>query len=300
MLHLSKHCTAASHELVVKGIDDVGVRTQDRGRSDRFLVVLVSVAHTDVFGRPVYGLQRFELTDFDRPERPFFVLGKLLFIVLKVFSKTFNLLQLLFRINYLEFRFIVWARTVTFFSLLCHSFFPEVILLYFEISVVKNDHRFVIFAVLIVLVIFPQLKVDLFNIEIKFFVWNFLFVSFGNFLHVITFVRIVEKCAEFVLVAFAPTIAESALVLIWMVQSFNSRVAFAARKSERAHFPAVLLVAQIITIFRWVFEDLWGSPKVAHMVGVNAAFRVMRILVIWAPTRLILKHEKGETFQLLE
>ena len=48
------------------------------------------------------------------------------------------------------------------------------------------------------------------------------------------------------------------------------------------------------TIFREIFEDFWRPSKVSSMVRIYTTLAIARVLLIGAPTGLILKHIEGE------
>ena len=53
-----------------------------------------------------------------------------------------------------------------------------------------------------------------------------------------------------------------------------------------------------LAIFRCVSKYIRGSSEVSRMMCINAALRVMRVLFVWTPRRLVLEHVEGEWVHL--
>ena len=96
-------------------------------------------------------------------------------------------------------------------------------------------------------------------------------------------------------------VAVDPFVLVWVVQTLDCRVALVAEKSVGALLPAILrvlaLVRQRLAILWRVLEDLGRASEVPHVVGVDAAFRVMRVFPVWTPARLVSEHVECKHFE---
>ena len=153
-----------------------------------------------------------------------------------------------------------------------------------------------------ILVVIYNLLVDKMLVNVVFLVLDRFPVTLAHFDRVVSLLVIVVKRTDLGLVASASVTIYS-LVFVGMVESLHSRVTLAAENPVRTHLPARiggLLVAQILAIFWRVLKDFRWSSEVTHMVCVNAALGVMRILAIWAPSRLIFEHIEREHLHGLE
>ena len=76
-------------------------------------------------------------------------------------------------------------------------------------------------------------------------------------------------------------------------------MAFVAEQAFGAHLPAKLrvIVAHELAVFRCILKDLWWSSEVSHVMSVDATFRIVRLLPIWAPARLVSEHVKSKCLQ---
>lgn len=96
------------------------------------------------------------------------------------------------------------------------------------------------------------------------------------------------KRADHKLVA-AEFVTVDALVLVRVVQSLHCCVALVALQALRAGIPASAL-NKSFAVFCRVLEDFNWPSKVTHVVGINAAFAVVRIFLGWTPTGLVVEH----------
>ncbi len=104
----------------------------------------------------------------------------------------------------------------------------------------------------------------------------------------------VEERADLRLVA-AGAVAVDALVLVGVVQPLHCGVALVAEQALGAHLPA-LVRAHDLAVLRRVLKDLRRPAEVPHVVGVEAGLRVMGLLPVRAPARLVPKHVESESF----
>jgi hypothetical protein len=102
-------------------------------------------------------------------------------------------------------------------------------------------------------------------------------------------------------------ITKDAFVLVGVIEPLDSGVAFVTFKSPLAFVPSIpKLFIRILpnplnesfTVLREIFKDVWRSPEVSSVMSIDAAFRVMRVLLIWTPTGFVFKHIEGESFYL--
>ena len=91
---------------------------------------------------------------------------------------------------------------------------------------------------------------------------------------------------EFVAAQF---VALDALVLVRMIKSLHGRMALVALQALRTGMPASAL-HKSVTVLSCILEDFGWPPEVAHMMCIDAALTVMRILFGWTPTRLVVEH----------
>jgi len=90
---------------------------------------------------------------------------------------------------------------------------------------------------------------------------------------------------DFLLVA-SVTVTVLPLILIGMIQFFDRRVALLAEEAVRAEFPGELLTFYLLhtfAVFCGILEDLRRPSEVAHVMSVDAALRVVRVLPLWTP-----------------
>lgn len=78
-----------------------------------------------------------------------------------------------------------------------------------------------------------------------------------------------------------------------MVEPLHCCVALGAFETFRALIPADAL-GENFTVLRGVFEYLWRSAEVSHMVRIDAALTVVAVLLGWAPGRLVHEHIEDE------
>ena len=89
-------------------------------------------------------------------------------------------------------------------------------------------------------------------------------------------------------------ITSDPLVLLRMVKPLDHSVALPALQTLRTRVPP-MTVLQHVAVLRRIAEEHGRSPKVSHVVGVDAAFRIVAVFLGRAPARLIVEHEKGVT-----
>lgn len=152
------------------------------------------------------------------------------------------------------------------------------------------------------MIVVDDLLVDKVLVNVVFLVVHGFPVVLTHFDRVVSLLVIVVEGADLRFVA-STSIAVDSLVLVGMVKSLHSCVTLVAENPIRAHFPAricCLLVAQVFTVLWQVLEDFGWSSEVTHVMSVNAALRVVRILAVWAPGCLVFEHVEREYFHGLE
>ena len=99
-----------------------------------------------------------------------------------------------------------------------------------------------------------------------------------------------EKGTDVHLVA-ASAIALDSLILLWMVQALNCGVTLATFDSTRAVLPTEAILEGLAVLGR-VFEQVGWPSEVSRVVRVDARFRIVAVLFIWAPASLVEEHEE--------
>jgi hypothetical protein len=84
-----------------------------------------------------------------------------------------------------------------------------------------------------------------------------------------------------------------------MVQALDHRVTLVALESFRAGVPAHVIL-QSFTVLGIVFEHHGRASEITHVMGVHAAFRVVRIFLCRAPTRLVVEHKERVSVLILK
>ena len=100
--------------------------------------------------------------------------------------------------------------------------------------------------------------------------------------------RRMEERTNFRLVA-AKLVAGDAFVFVRVIKPFHSGVAFVALEAFRTLVPTHSL-GQDAAVLRSVLEYFRRSPKIAHVVRVNAGFAIVTVFFGWAPGCLIHEH----------
>lgn len=83
-----------------------------------------------------------------------------------------------------------------------------------------------------------------------------------------------------------------------MVQSLDRSVTLVAKDTFGAHFPALL--RGVLTVLCLIFEYLGWPSEIAHVMGINTTFRVVRLPPVWAPARFIFEHVESENLHGLK
>ena len=87
-----------------------------------------------------------------------------------------------------------------------------------------------------------------------------------------------------------------------MIQFFDRRVAIFTEEAVRAEFPGELLTFYLLhtfAVFCGILEDLRRPSEVAHVMSVDAALRVVRVLPLRTPACLVPIHVKSECIHCL-
>lgn len=157
-------------------------------------------------------------------------------------------------------------------------------------------------VILRILIIVNDLLIDKLLVNVVFFVLYGFPVVLTHFDRVVSLLVIVIESADLGFVASA-SITVYSLVLVGMVESLYSCVTLVAENPIRTHFPAricSLLVAQVFTVLCRVLEDFRWSSEVTHVMSVDTALRVVRILAVRTPGCLVFEHVECEYFHSLE
>jgi hypothetical protein len=121
---------------------------------------------------------------------------------------------------------------------------------------------------------------------------NRLSVVFAQLVRQVFFFGRVEKGAYLRLVT-PQLVAADAFILIGVVQTFNRSVALVAFEALRALVPANSFL-KYLAVFGRILKYLGWTAEVAHVVRVDAALTVVRILFGWTPSCFVHKHVKYE------
>ena len=124
-------------------------------------------------------------------------------------------------------------------------------------------------------------------VDIILFVLDLFSIILANFLRMVTFLLRVKKCTNFTLVA-SGAITINSLILVRVVKAFHCSVTLIAKKSLRALLPAriasLVLTLHVLAVFGHILENFRWSPKVSHMMRIDATFGIVGIFLVWAPT----------------
>lgn len=108
---------------------------------------------------------------------------------------------------------------------------------------------------------------------------------------------LMEERANVELIA-SGSVTRNPLVLVRMVKPLDGGVALITHKSLLALVPSNSL-NQSWAIFRKVVDHVWQSSEISRVVGIDATFRIVRILLSRAPAGLVIKHLEGIRLELL-
>ena len=117
-----------------------------------------------------------------------------------------------------------------------------------------------------------------------------LAVVFAEFDGLVTFTHVVVEGTDIQLIA-SMLVTHNSLVLVWMVEAFDSRMALAAFEAFRAHIPTNA-VNESFTVLWGVLEDVWRSSEVSSVMSEIASFRVMGVFLGRTPACLVEEHEE--------
>ena len=126
-------------------------------------------------------------------------------------------------------------------------------------------------------------------------IWLFLThlglaVVLAEFDGLVTFTHVVIEGADVELIA-SMLITHDSLVLVWMVEALDGRMALAAFESFWTHIPSDA-IDESFTVLWGVLEDVWRSSEVSSVMGEIASFRIMGVFLGRAPTCLVVEHEE--------
>ena len=76
-----------------------------------------------------------------------------------------------------------------------------------------------------------------------------------------------------------------------MVEPLHRRVTLIALETSLAVVPPHATLERL-AILRCILEKVGWTPEIACMVRVNATLRIVAVLLIWTPTRLVEEHVK--------
>jgi len=119
-----------------------------------------------------------------------------------------------------------------------------------------------------------------------------LSVIFAQLIRQVFFLGRVEKRAYFRLVT-PQLVAANTFVLIGVVQAFDCSVALRTLEPLWTLVPTDSLLKYLAVLGR-VFEYFGRAAEVAHVVRVDAALAVVRILLSGTPSGLVHKHVEDE------
>ena len=105
------------------------------------------------------------------------------------------------------------------------------------------------------------------------------------------------KCANVKLIT-SVLVAHDSLVLVRMIKPLNSCMTLLAFNSFRAQIPPQTIY-ESFTIFWRIFEQIGRSSEISGVMSEITTLGVMRILLGWTPTCLVVEHEEDITFLLL-
>lgn len=161
-----------------------------------------------------------------------------------------------------------------------------------RLSLVLCSHTIILNVSLIV---GNDLAVYLLNLDRVLFPLNLLLVLLRHRQRLLLLLRSVMESANLLLVT-AMAIAVFAFVLVRMVQFLDRGVTFLAKEAVRTEFPSVLPVYLLhaLAIFRSVLENLGWTPKISHVMSIDATLGVVRVFPVRAPAGFVTKHIKGE------
>lgn len=136
------------------------------------------------------------------------------------------------------------------------------------------------------MIIFFNCFIYFFNFDIILLILHLLSIVLTYFLSMISLLLGMIECTYLTFVA-SRAITVDSFVFIGVVQPLHRRMTFVAKQALRALLPArvgpIRLALHVFAIFRNILEDLRRPSKVSHMMSVDAALRIMRVLLVWTP-----------------
>ena len=104
------------------------------------------------------------------------------------------------------------------------------------------------------------------------------------------FSRVVVEGANIHLVA-ARAVAFDPFVFLWVVEPLYCGVTLAALDALLAVVPAYTIL-EGLAVLRGILKEVGRPSEVAGVMRIDAALRVVAVLLCWAPTRLVEEHEE--------
>ena len=151
------------------------------------------------------------------------------------------------------------------------------------------------------LVVSDDLGVYLFDFNVVLLVLYILLIVLGISNSIFHLQEAVMERTYFLL--FTPeTITVLPLIWIRMIQFFDRRVAIFTEEAVRAEFPGEILTLYLLhalAVFWGILEDLRRTAEITHMMSINTAFRVVRVLPLRTPACLVPIHVKSECIHCL-
>jgi hypothetical protein len=122
---------------------------------------------------------------------------------------------------------------------------------------------------------------------------NCLPIVFAELVSEILFLGRMEKGAYLWFIT-SQFVAADSFVLVWVVKSFDCCVTFWALQALRTLVPTDALLENF-TIFGGVFKNFGRPSKISHVVSVDAAFAIMRVLFVWTPSWFVHEHVENKS-----